>query len=373
MPTGSGATGGVGCAAPEQLCDGACVDTLTDPGHCGQCAKACEAGIACEDGACQCPEGLTDCSGACVDTASDPASCGACGHDCQGGACSAGSCAPVVLASGQESPRGLAIDATHVYWTTSSPTGAVKKVAKGGGAETSLATGQNDPRRVAVDGANVYWSNYQGGVVQQMPKGGGSAVVLASGQNNPYGLAANATDVYWVNLNGGNALMRVPIGGGAAALLVTNNGGGADVVLDAKRAYFTTTPGSVLSFDLTGGTQSTIATLPTGPFSIDVDATDVYFSDYFNGNVFKAPKAGGGEAVALASGLGGSSADGLAIDATHVYWVEWTSSTVKRIPKSGGAPELLASNQGHPEQVVVDKTTIYWTSPQNGMVMKLAK
>src|SRR5436309_967588 len=67
---------------------------------------------------------------------SDPNNCGACGHSCLGGACTAGKCAPILLASGQgdsasgvpwypytndigdplEGPDRIAVDESHAYW-----------------------------------------------------------------------------------------------------------------------------------------------------------------------------------------------------------------------------------------------------------------
>ena len=43
-----------GCAGLTD-CDGACVDTKTDPDHCGSCDNACVGGNACEQGSCGCP------------------------------------------------------------------------------------------------------------------------------------------------------------------------------------------------------------------------------------------------------------------------------------------------------------------------------
>ncbi|AGP35307.1 hypothetical protein SCE1572_12735 [Sorangium cellulosum So0157-2] len=97
-----GGSAGVGGSGPEcggdramQRCDGECVDTRTDPSHCGQCGAACEPGRACVDALCRrtCLEGLTDCAGACVDLTADPLHCGQCdracdpGRPCEGGAC----------------------------------------------------------------------------------------------------------------------------------------------------------------------------------------------------------------------------------------------------------------------------------------------
>jgi len=76
--------------APESTCDGACVDTTTDPTHCGNCATQCSARSTCQGGACTCPAGLTLCNGVCVDTKTDTANCGMCNKACT--VCQAGGC-----------------------------------------------------------------------------------------------------------------------------------------------------------------------------------------------------------------------------------------------------------------------------------------
>src|SRR5262245_59154306 len=40
--------GGV-CCSPENVCNGQCVDTWTDPANCGACGHACAPGLTCED------------------------------------------------------------------------------------------------------------------------------------------------------------------------------------------------------------------------------------------------------------------------------------------------------------------------------------
>jgi hypothetical protein len=84
------------CEPAQVDCDGTCADLSSDPAHCGGCDIVCETGL-CTEGACACPEGLTDCDAdnpvatLCVDTMNDPAHCGACFVDdcseCMGGSC----------------------------------------------------------------------------------------------------------------------------------------------------------------------------------------------------------------------------------------------------------------------------------------------
>jgi alpha-tubulin suppressor-like RCC1 family protein len=81
--------------AASDGCDEACVDTSTDPLHCGACGAACKAplnatGVVCDSGACAvdtCKPGLADCdrtydNGCETVLATSRLHCGACGHAC---------------------------------------------------------------------------------------------------------------------------------------------------------------------------------------------------------------------------------------------------------------------------------------------------
>lgn len=91
--------------------------------------------------------------------------------------------------------NNVTVDATHVYWTTDD---AVMKVPVDGGAPIVLASGQHIPGGIAVDTANVYWTNgWSVGDVMKIPLDGGTPTSLASGQIAPGKIAVDATSVYW--------------------------------------------------------------------------------------------------------------------------------------------------------------------------------
>ena len=124
----------VGCAVGEVVCGNSCIDTDTDPAHCGACDAACDllnvdvhgcvggsctvvtcdanfgdcdaaAANGCEVdlltttahcGACgnACGAGESCCNGTCVDLNADAQNCGACGNACAAGeSCCSGACA----------------------------------------------------------------------------------------------------------------------------------------------------------------------------------------------------------------------------------------------------------------------------------------
>lgn len=83
------------CAAPRVTCGAECVDTKSDPKHCGRCGNGCPDGEACVDSACTivCAAPTTKCGTACVDTKVDPNHCGKCDDPCSlGTVCSDGKC-----------------------------------------------------------------------------------------------------------------------------------------------------------------------------------------------------------------------------------------------------------------------------------------
>ena len=101
------------------------------------------------------------------------------------------------------------------------------KTPIGGGATTVLASGQNIPLDVKVDATNVYWVNQgsvttpNGMVEMKVPLAGGAPTMLATGQNTIFDLVVDSTTVYWNDwgqhepstmTNG--SLVSVPIGGG---------------------------------------------------------------------------------------------------------------------------------------------------------------
>lgn len=84
--------------APDD-CLGSCIDIASDPKNCGGCGNPCDPGETCRDGTCVCATATPDrCNGVCINIEEDVANCGGCGADspiyrCTDGQnCDQGSC-----------------------------------------------------------------------------------------------------------------------------------------------------------------------------------------------------------------------------------------------------------------------------------------
>ncbi len=93
-------------------CQGACVDTYSDPQNCGNCGVTCSDQEVCAAGHCEadCAVGQTECSGLCVDTDTNFDHCGDCGQPCSDGEfCEGGTCQSP-CSSGEELCNGDCIN-----------------------------------------------------------------------------------------------------------------------------------------------------------------------------------------------------------------------------------------------------------------------
>jgi len=158
-----------------------------------------------------------------ADLQNDAKNCGNCGHDCQGGACTAGVCQPVLVASSTSiAPYAFALSGSDLFFTnvkgsafatvfkvdktaTNGSPGPTQLVDYGTGYTTPLVTGY--PFSVAAQGTNFYTSIYANGGsggfweggVDRCPQTGCTTKTLAYYGVNSYAVATNTTQVFFAS------------------------------------------------------------------------------------------------------------------------------------------------------------------------------
>ncbi len=122
-----------------------------------------------------------------------------------------------------------------------------------------------------------------------------------------------------------------------------------------------------------GAAEAEMVVLVSGlhqPFGIQVDETDLYFSEFGNGTVNRVSKHGG-PVITLASGLEEPSR--LVIDDDYVYFAETKGGAVSKVPKKGGAVSILAKGLQHPRTLALDDRNVYFSDYTAGVIKKVAK
>lgn len=117
----------------------------------------------------------------------------------------------MVLATG-DIPWDIAVDDSFVYWTEQGSgvgAGAVRKASKvDGSGAVLLAADATGPRGLAIDATHLYWANKDEGAIKSVPLDGGPVTVLAAGQGQPSNVAVDADFVYWTNF-GDDSIVKI--------------------------------------------------------------------------------------------------------------------------------------------------------------------
>jgi hypothetical protein len=196
---------------------------------------------------------------------------------------------PKDLATSATKVTGLALDATHVYWTQQGNpaetddtlTPGVLRTMRSGGTPFNLVTRQvGIPCNLALSATHVFWVNAQKGApyrIMSVRKGGGAPTELIAVPAEETGdvapaLAADDTSVYFKTRR---TVVRIGSGGGQPIKLgAVQDSDVTWVAIDTRYFYFQG-PGSLLRMPLAGGSATDLAT-GVGK-EIAVDARAVYW------------------------------------------------------------------------------------------------
>jgi hypothetical protein len=285
-----------------------------------------------------------------------------------------------LLASGQQTPIGIALDDANVYWMNLETSGGVAQVMKCaktgcGDAPTVLASGPwSVSTRLAIYGGIVYWATENLLLSCSIDGCPGGPTVLSSSGLQPTDIAVGAGGIY-VGDSIQRALLMYPLAGGAnPTVLWSSSAAPAAIALGGTTVYFATTGVSLLSCGGAG-----CATLVSGgtPAALNADGTNVYIGTQTSmspGTVAWCPETHCAAGLTLLTTRVTYCA-GIAGDGTSVYFTDRGIvasngggslsglGRVAKCPVSGctGNPMPVAGFVNFPQQIAVDDTSVYWT------------
>jgi hypothetical protein len=401
VPQGEGADGGLPDGAPADGTtadgahgDGRMGDAVADvrgpDGTTGDAGRdAGDAGV--DTGPIACDAGLVQCGNGCTSLQTDPQNCNRCGHDCQGGACTAGVCQAVALATMQHQPDQIIAVGSRLFWSNlCCPSGimacALPNCAGDGGvAASTFLNGTMSPVvAFATDpGASMlYWIDQQS--LMSCPVGATcmAPVQMVGNINGSQSqqLVTSATTLYW---NEDRSIQSCPFTGCP----------GSD------QPFFQQNNGHMLGLTLGGGTvywgrdccPSEVRACPAGAMCTLAQDFAILNNGHVNylatggSTVYWTTQNGMGQVMSCP--LAGCLASGPTIVATNLpqpryivadgagaYWTDTSARTIDTCQSAACAtPAVLWTGNNPPGGIAIDATTVYWTVPNDGLVMKIAK
>jgi hypothetical protein len=231
-----------------------------------------------------------------------------------------GDAAPAMLATDLTRGFGLAVDATSIFFTDEGPSsmyaGAVRKMARDGTGVTTLLDRLLGPSYLAIDATHVFWTSSN--CVCEMSHDGSNfnldVFEIAAGP-----LAVDATTIYYVDETA-ETIARVPIGGGTPTMLAPYP---ADSLAVSGHQLFWATrdmPGRIEVLDLSSTEPPvTIATAGANDTMRQLAIVDDEIYWYGFDSVERAKLDGSSHEVLSQR----EDAQGLAVDGSDVYWGSW--------------------------------------------------
>jgi hypothetical protein len=227
---------------------------------------------------------------------------------------------------------GLAVDATHVYWSDINGGRIGRAKLDGSAVEPNFMIGIVNPAGLAVTATHLYWSSRATTNIgrAELLNTNNRQANFISVASDPYGLAVDGTHIYWASygnhgVGGMSTIGRALLNGG----LPTN-------------------------FFITGPANTTLA----GAMAVNVDANFVYWTTISNvgGNkIGRAPLASPGSPIHDFI-TGAANPAGVTVFGGHIYWSNADTGSIGRALLNGtGANNTFLTGLGVPRQLAVGR------------------
>ena len=135
--------------------------------------------------------------------------------------------------------RGLGAAPGQIYWVS---TDEIWTADLNGGNPHVIVTDQNSPQGIAVNSSNLYWADSVDGTIWEANLDGTSQHAIVAGQRGQIGLAVTPSHIYWANKGGGGdragTIWAADLNGGNPHAIVTRQTLPAGVAADASHVYW---------------------------------------------------------------------------------------------------------------------------------------
>jgi sugar lactone lactonase YvrE len=203
-------------------------------------------------------------------------------------------------------------------------------------------------------------------------KGLCAPTTIASGQGAAVALALDDARVYWADAVGG-AVMAALKGGGMLAVIAAGQTSPHRIAAHAGDLLWTNAaPGKMGAWRAatTGVGQAQITSDPT-PYGIAADDTGIFWVVQSNpqATLLRAKLDGSAVSILTTKPAG---AEEIALDATRVYITSPTDGVITSVKKNGAGMSSLVTS-GKPLGLAVDDASVYWTDADAGTVARVDK
>jgi hypothetical protein len=363
QPSNAGATGTGGavlacqrnCVAPCTDCAASyCTDLDSDPKNCGACGTACQGGRVCAGGKCECAPDFELCQGndlvdACFDLASDAKHCGKCETACElDGLCESGTCQyPEELAIDQGNPRAIAVDASHVYYSTGTE---IRRVPVDGPKVPETLTTAGVVDDLVLYGDSLFFVDTTANKLLRLPLDGGEPIDLAE-VVAPAPLSAYEEQIYFLQ---GSTVYAVPAEGGERLTIASQAAEDKVGLVVNDEGIYVTWGRTFRLYDHLGTASALFATrsesTQVSKFVVYGDA--IY---YTYSHVLSRITAG----ATYGNSLGTDYVTGFAIDRDEIVIAGSGGIRVRPTSDAGSAARVISAD--NPVNIAVRGDYVYWT------------